>query len=36
VGSAYVRALLEGRGADGVRALSAELAGGVRRAKLRA
>jgi tryptophan synthase alpha chain len=36
VGSAYVRTLLEGRGADGVRALSAELAEGVRRAKLRA
>ncbi len=31
VGSAYVRALLDGRGADGVRALSAELAEGVRR-----
>jgi tryptophan synthase alpha chain len=30
VGSAYVRELLEGRGADGVRRLSAELAGGVR------
>jgi len=36
VGSAYVRELLEGRGADGVRALSAELAEGIRRAKLRA
>jgi tryptophan synthase alpha chain len=31
VGSAYVRVLLEGRGADGVRALSEDLAGGVRR-----
>jgi tryptophan synthase alpha chain len=31
VGSAYVREMLEGRGADGVRALSAELAAGVRR-----
>jgi tryptophan synthase alpha chain len=31
VGSAYVRELLEGRGADGVRALSEDLAGGVRR-----
>ena len=31
VGSAYVREMLEGRGADGVRALSAELADGVRR-----
>jgi tryptophan synthase alpha chain len=30
VGSAYVRELLEGRGADGVRALSADLAKGVR------
>jgi tryptophan synthase alpha chain len=30
VGSAYVRELLEGRGAEGVRRLSAELAGGVR------
>jgi tryptophan synthase alpha chain len=30
VGSAYVRELLEGRGADGVRALSEDLAGGVR------
>jgi tryptophan synthase alpha chain len=30
VGSAYVRELLEGRGADGVRALSADLATGVR------
>jgi tryptophan synthase alpha chain len=30
VGSAYVRELLEGRGADGVRALSEELAQGVR------
>src|SRR4051812_31208452 len=31
VGSAYVREMLEGRGADGVRALSEDLAGGVRR-----
>ena len=31
VGSAYVRELLEGRGADGVRALSEDLAEGVRR-----
>ncbi|WNV77402.1 tryptophan synthase subunit alpha [Geodermatophilus sp. DSM 44513] len=31
VGSAYVRELLEGRGADGVRRLSADLAAGVRR-----
>ncbi|MGY1838537.1 MULTISPECIES: tryptophan synthase subunit alpha [unclassified Modestobacter] len=31
VGSAYVRQLLEGHGPDGVRALSAELAEGVRR-----
>ena len=31
VGSAYVRELLEGRGTDGVRRLSAELAAGVRR-----
>jgi tryptophan synthase alpha chain len=31
VGSAYVRELLEGRGADGVRALTADLAEGVRR-----
>jgi tryptophan synthase alpha chain len=30
VGSAYVRELLEGRGADGVRALTADLADGVR------
>jgi len=30
VGSAYVRELLEGRGADGVRALTADLAAGVR------
>jgi tryptophan synthase alpha chain len=30
VGSAYVRELLEGRGADGVRALTADLAKGVR------
>lgn len=32
VGSAYVRELLEGRGVDGVRALTADLAAGVRRA----
>ncbi|WP_040336657.1 tryptophan synthase subunit alpha [Candidatus Blastococcus massiliensis] len=32
VGSAYVRELLEGRGADGIRALTADLAAGVRRA----
>jgi len=32
VGSAYVRELLEGRGVDGVRALTADLAEGVRRA----
>ncbi|MGY2085093.1 tryptophan synthase subunit alpha [Blastococcus sp. SYSU DS0539] len=31
VGSAYVRELLEGRGTDGVRALTADLAEGVRR-----
>ena len=31
VGSAYVRELLEGRGPDGVRALTADLARGVRR-----
>jgi tryptophan synthase alpha chain len=36
VGSAYVRTLLDGRGADGVRALSQELAEGVRRAQVRA
>jgi tryptophan synthase alpha chain len=36
VGSAYVRTLLEGKGPDGVRALSQELADGVRRAKVRA
>jgi tryptophan synthase alpha chain len=36
VGSAYVRELLEGRGPDGVRALSADLAAGVRRAGVRA
>lgn len=36
VGSAYVRRMLDGRGADGVRALSAELADGVRRAGARA
>src|SRR3712207_3841084 len=36
VGSAYVRAMLEGRGPDGVRALSRELAAGVRRAEVRA
>ena len=32
VGSAYVREMLEGRGADGVRALTEDLAAGVRRA----
>ncbi len=32
VGSAYVRVMLDGRGADGVRELSAELADGIRRA----
>lgn len=32
VGSAYVRELLEGRGVEGVRALTADLAAGVRRA----
>jgi tryptophan synthase alpha chain len=31
VGSAYVRQVLDGRGPDGVRALSVELAEGVRR-----
>ena len=36
VGSAYVRTLLAGQGPDGVRVLSAELAAGVRRAKVRA
>ena len=36
VGSAYVQRMLDGRGADGVRALSAELAHGVRRAGVRA
>ncbi|TFV50264.1 tryptophan synthase subunit alpha [Blastococcus sp. TF02A-35] len=36
VGSAYVREMLEGRGADGVRALTADLAEGVRRAGVRA
>lgn len=36
VGSAYVRVMLDGRGADGVRELSAELADGVRRAGQRA
>jgi len=35
VGSAYVREMLEGRGAAGVRRLSEELAAGVRRAKVR-
>ena len=35
VGSAYVRELLEGRGATGVRKLSEELAAGVRRAEVR-
>jgi tryptophan synthase alpha chain len=36
VGSAYVRELLQGRGADGVRALTEELAAGVRRAGVHA
>ena len=36
VGSAYVREMLEGRGAEGVRALSEDLADGVRRAGVRA
>ncbi|CCG03186.1 tryptophan synthase subunit alpha [Blastococcus saxobsidens] len=36
VGSAYVRELLEGRGAAGVRALTEDLAAGVRRAGVRA
>jgi tryptophan synthase alpha chain len=36
VGSAYVREMLEGRGAEGVRALSEDLAHGVRRAGVRA
>ncbi|MDP5182888.1 tryptophan synthase subunit alpha [Blastococcus sp. BMG 814] len=36
VGSAYVRELLEGRGAEGVRALTRDLAAGVRRAGVRA
>ena len=36
VGSAYVRVLLDGRGAPGVQELSAELAAGVRRATVRA
>jgi tryptophan synthase alpha chain len=36
VGSAYVREMLEGRGAEGVRALSEDLARGVRRAGVRA
>lgn len=36
VGSAYVRQMLDGRGAEGVRALSAELADGIRRAGARA
>jgi tryptophan synthase alpha chain len=35
VGSAYVREMLEGRGAAGVRRLSEELAAGVRRARVR-
>lgn len=34
VGSAYVREMLEGRGADGVRALTEDLAAGVRRAEV--
>ncbi|MCA0143516.1 tryptophan synthase subunit alpha [Blastococcus sp. LR1] len=36
VGSAYVREMIEGRGADGVRALTEDLAAGVRRAEVRA
>ncbi|SDX62928.1 tryptophan synthase, alpha chain [Modestobacter sp. DSM 44400] len=36
VGSAYVRRMLEGQGAEGARALSAELAEGVRRPGVRA
>ncbi|MCF6746678.1 tryptophan synthase subunit alpha [Blastococcus sp. KM273128] len=36
VGSAYVRELLEGRGVDGVRTLTGDLAAGVRRAGVRA
>ncbi|RBY88988.1 tryptophan synthase subunit alpha [Blastococcus sp. TBT05-19] len=36
VGSAYVREMLEGRGADGVRALTEDLARGVRSAGVRA
>ncbi|WP_198598189.1 tryptophan synthase subunit alpha [Blastococcus atacamensis] len=36
VGSAYVREMLEGRGADGVRALTEDLAEGVRRAGVHA
>jgi tryptophan synthase alpha chain len=36
VGSAYVRRMLDGEGADGVRALSQELAEGIRRAAVRA
>ena len=36
VGSAYVREMLEGRGADGVRALTEDLAEGIRRAGVRA
>jgi tryptophan synthase alpha chain len=36
VGSAYVREMLEGRGVDGVRALTEDLAAGVRRARVRA
>lgn len=34
VGSAYVREMLEGRGVDGVRALTEDLAAGVRRAQV--
>jgi tryptophan synthase alpha chain len=36
VGSAYVREMLAGRGADGIRALTEDLAAGVRRAGVRA
>ncbi|MGY1847055.1 MULTISPECIES: tryptophan synthase subunit alpha [unclassified Blastococcus] len=36
VGSAYVRELLEGRGTEGVRVLTRDLADGVRRAEVRA
>lgn len=36
VGSAYVREMLEDRGADGVRALTEDLAAGIRRSEVRA